>query len=153
MSEQAENIERVRAKSWTEAEGREWLGFDRIDGSAKDSLVYSSFEQDKTGVVAESRDFVCAVFQTFKSFLRCRSSQTLGEVTGQPMTTPLLCDADGPFNKPLGRAKFVDEKYACDGNERSKYGHSLMDTNGKDQRKETEYQYTQYQWAALERYH
>jgi hypothetical protein len=40
---------------------REWLGIDRIDASAKDSLIYPDFERDKPRIVAESRDFVRAV--------------------------------------------------------------------------------------------
>ena len=40
---------------------REWLGIDRIDGSAKDSLIYPGFEPDKPSIVAESKDFVRAV--------------------------------------------------------------------------------------------
>jgi hypothetical protein len=40
---------------------REWLGIDRIDASAKDSLVYPDFEREKPRIVAESRDFVRAV--------------------------------------------------------------------------------------------
>jgi hypothetical protein len=40
---------------------REWLGIDRIDASAKDSLVYPAFEAEKARMVAESRDFVRAV--------------------------------------------------------------------------------------------
>jgi len=40
---------------------REWLGIDRIDASAKDSLVYPDFEDEKPRMVAESRDFVRAV--------------------------------------------------------------------------------------------
>ena len=40
---------------------REWLGIDRIDGSAKDSLVYPDFEAEKPRIVAESTDFVRAV--------------------------------------------------------------------------------------------
>ncbi|HEY3253428.1 MAG TPA: DUF1592 domain-containing protein, partial [Polyangiaceae bacterium] len=40
---------------------REWLGIDRIDGSAKDSLVYPNFERDKPSIVAESKDFIRAV--------------------------------------------------------------------------------------------
>ena len=40
---------------------REWLGIDRIDDSAKDSLVYPDFEAEKPRIVAESTDFVRAV--------------------------------------------------------------------------------------------
>lgn len=40
---------------------REWLGIDRIDDSAKDSLVYPEFESEKPKIVAESRDFVRGV--------------------------------------------------------------------------------------------
>jgi hypothetical protein len=40
---------------------REWLGVDRIDQSAKDSLVYPEFEAQKSAIVAESKDFVRAV--------------------------------------------------------------------------------------------
>jgi hypothetical protein len=40
---------------------REWLGIDRIDDSAKDSLVYPEFEKEKPKIVAESRDFVGGV--------------------------------------------------------------------------------------------
>ncbi|HET9932383.1 MAG TPA: DUF1588 domain-containing protein, partial [Polyangiaceae bacterium] len=44
---------------------REWLGIDRIDASAKDSLIYPDFEAQKPRIVAESQDFVRAV--TFQS--------------------------------------------------------------------------------------
>jgi hypothetical protein len=50
-----------RAKDTVVRLVREWLGIDRIDGSAKDSLVYPSFEQLKPSIVAESSDFVRAV--------------------------------------------------------------------------------------------
>ena len=40
---------------------REWLGIDRIDDSAKDSLVYPEFDSQKPRIVAESRDFVRGV--------------------------------------------------------------------------------------------
>ena len=40
---------------------REWLGIDRIDASAKDTLVYPAFDDEKPRIVAESRDFVRAV--------------------------------------------------------------------------------------------
>jgi hypothetical protein len=40
---------------------REWLGIDGIDDSAKDSLVYPAFENEKPKIVAESSDFVRAV--------------------------------------------------------------------------------------------
>lgn len=40
---------------------REWLGIDRIDESAKDSLVYPEFSSEKPKIVAESSDFVRAV--------------------------------------------------------------------------------------------
>lgn len=40
---------------------REWLGIDRIDASAKDTLVYPDFEAEKPRIVAESQDFVRAV--------------------------------------------------------------------------------------------
>ena len=40
---------------------REWLGIDRIDKSAKDSVVYPDFAAQKSKIVAESKDFVRAV--------------------------------------------------------------------------------------------
>jgi len=40
---------------------REWLGVDRIDESAKDSLVYPEFAGAKAKIVSESSDFVRAV--------------------------------------------------------------------------------------------
>ena len=40
---------------------REWLGIDRIDETAKDSLVYPRFAGNKAKIVAESLDFVRAV--------------------------------------------------------------------------------------------
>jgi hypothetical protein len=40
---------------------REWLGIDGVDGSAKDSLVYPDFKNEKSKIVAESSDFVRAV--------------------------------------------------------------------------------------------
>ncbi|HEX5099257.1 MAG TPA: DUF1592 domain-containing protein [Polyangiaceae bacterium] len=40
---------------------REWLGIDRVDDSAKDTLVYPDFEALKPSIVAESKDFVRAV--------------------------------------------------------------------------------------------
>ena len=51
----------ARAQDTTVRLVREWLGIDRIDASAKDSLVYPDFENDKARIVAESRDFVRAV--------------------------------------------------------------------------------------------
>src|SRR5262249_40510223 len=50
-----------RAKDTVVRLVREWLGIDRIDASAKDSLVYPDFDGDKAQIVAESRDFVRAV--------------------------------------------------------------------------------------------
>ena len=50
-----------RARDTTVRLVREWLGIDRIDASAKDSLVYPDFADDKARIVAESRDFVRAV--------------------------------------------------------------------------------------------
>ena len=44
---------------------REWLGIDRIESLAKDSLVYPSFDGLKPQIAAESADFVRAV--TFES--------------------------------------------------------------------------------------
>ncbi|HWP07496.1 MAG TPA: DUF1592 domain-containing protein, partial [Polyangiaceae bacterium] len=40
---------------------REWLGIDRVDDSAKDTLVYPDFAALKPSIVAESKDFVRAV--------------------------------------------------------------------------------------------
>jgi len=40
---------------------REWLGVDGIVDSAKDSLIYPSFADEKPAIVAESSDFVRAV--------------------------------------------------------------------------------------------
>lgn len=40
---------------------REWLGIDRIEESAKDSLIYPAFVSVKPQIVAESSDFVRAV--------------------------------------------------------------------------------------------
>ena len=50
-----------RAKDTVVRLVREWLGIDRIDASAKDSLVYPGFENEQARIVAESRDFVRAV--------------------------------------------------------------------------------------------
>jgi uncharacterized protein DUF1592/uncharacterized protein DUF1588/uncharacterized protein DUF1595/uncharacterized protein DUF1587 len=50
-----------RAKDTAVRLVREWLGIDRIDGSAKDSRVYPDFQQLKPSIVAESTDFVRAV--------------------------------------------------------------------------------------------
>jgi hypothetical protein len=50
-----------RAKNTVVRLVREWLGIDRIDASAKDSLVYPGFEREKARIAAESRDFVRAV--------------------------------------------------------------------------------------------
>jgi hypothetical protein len=50
-----------RAKETVVRLVREWLGIDRIDASAKDSLVYPDFQSEKARIVAESRDFVRAV--------------------------------------------------------------------------------------------
>src|SRR4029079_2757551 len=50
-----------RARDTTVRLVREWLGIDRIDASAKDSLVYPDFADDKARILAESRDFVRAV--------------------------------------------------------------------------------------------
>jgi hypothetical protein len=67
-----------RAKDTTVRLVREWLGIDRIDDSAKDSLVYPSFEDEKAGIVAESRDFVRAV--------AFESTGTVGELLGARWT-------------------------------------------------------------------
>ncbi len=50
-----------RAKDTAVRLVREWLGIDRIDDSAKDTLIYPNFVQDKPSIVAESTDFVRAV--------------------------------------------------------------------------------------------
>jgi Protein of unknown function (DUF1592)/Protein of unknown function (DUF1588)/Protein of unknown function (DUF1595)/Protein of unknown function (DUF1587) len=50
-----------RAKDTVVRLVREWLGIDRIDTSAKDSLTYPGFEHEKARIAAESRDFVRAV--------------------------------------------------------------------------------------------
>lgn len=57
---------------------REWLGIDRIDDSAKDSLVYPDFAAQKPRIVAESKDFVRAVV--------FRSSGTVSELLGSAWT-------------------------------------------------------------------
>ena len=67
-----------RAKETTVRLVREWLGIDRIDASAKDSLVYPAFEAEKTSIVAESRDFVRAV--------AFESTGTVGELLGARWT-------------------------------------------------------------------
>lgn len=54
-----------RAKDTAVRLVREWLGIDRIDESAKDTLIYPDFEAQKPKIVAESQDFVRAV--TFDS--------------------------------------------------------------------------------------
>jgi hypothetical protein len=51
----------ARARDTTVRLVREWIGIDRIESSAKDSLVYPSFEAEKPRIVSESRDFVRAV--------------------------------------------------------------------------------------------
>lgn len=50
-----------RAKDTVVRLVREWLGTDRIDVSAKDTLVYPDFSALKPQMVAESKDFVRAV--------------------------------------------------------------------------------------------
>jgi hypothetical protein len=67
-----------RAKDTAVRLVREWLGIDRIDASAKDSLVYPTFEDDKASIVAESRDFVRAV--------AFESTGTVGELLGARWT-------------------------------------------------------------------
>ena len=67
-----------RAKETTVRLVREWLGIDRIDASAKDSLVYPAFEGQKASIVAESRDFVRAV--------AFESTGTVGELLGARWT-------------------------------------------------------------------
>ena len=57
---------------------REWLGIDCIDASAKDSLVYPTFEDQKPSIVAESQDFVRAV--------AFESTGTVGELLGARWT-------------------------------------------------------------------
>ena len=57
---------------------REWLGIDRIDQSAKDTLVYPQFAAQKSRIVAESKDFVRAV--------AFRSSGTVSELLGATWT-------------------------------------------------------------------
>jgi hypothetical protein len=74
---------------------REWLGIDRIDQSAKDSLVYPEFEAQKAAIVAESKDFVRAV--------AFRASGTVSELLGARWTVdsgPLTLyrqDGEGPI--------------------------------------------------------
>jgi uncharacterized protein DUF1592/uncharacterized protein DUF1588/uncharacterized protein DUF1595 len=70
-----------RARDTTVRLVREWLGIDRIDGSAKDSLVYPEFENDKARIVAESRDFVRAV--------AFESTGTVSELLGARWTVGL----------------------------------------------------------------
>jgi hypothetical protein len=71
---------------------REWLGIDRVDESAKDTLVYPNFPSDKPSIVAESRDFVRAV--------AFESTGTVSELFGATWTVgsgPLgLYQQDGP---------------------------------------------------------
>ena len=67
-----------RAKDTTVRLVREWLGIDRIDASAKDSLVYPTFEDQKASIVAESQDFVRAV--------AFESTGTVGELLGARWT-------------------------------------------------------------------
>lgn len=50
-----------RAKDATVRMVREWLGIDRVDQLAKDSLVYPEFDAFKSRIEAESKDFVRAV--------------------------------------------------------------------------------------------
>ena len=57
---------------------REWLGIDRIAESAKDTLVYPTFESEKPKIVAESEDFVRAV--------AFRSTGTVSELLGATWT-------------------------------------------------------------------
>jgi hypothetical protein len=71
---------------------REWLGIDRVDESAKDTLVYPNFPGEKPSIVAESRDFVRAV--------AFASTGTVSELFGATWTVdsgPLdLYEPDGP---------------------------------------------------------
>ena len=67
-----------RAKATAVRLVREWLGIDRIETSAKDSLVYPAFEEEKARIVAESRDFVAAV--------AFESTGTVGELLGARWT-------------------------------------------------------------------
>lgn len=57
---------------------REWLGIDRIDESAKDSVVYPEFAGEKSKIVAESTEFVRAV--------AFRSTGTVSELLGATWT-------------------------------------------------------------------
>jgi len=57
---------------------REWLGIDRVDASAKDSLVYPDFAAEKPRIVAESKDFVRAV--------AFRAGGTISELLGATWT-------------------------------------------------------------------
>jgi hypothetical protein len=82
---------------------REWLGIDRIDQSAKDSIVYPDFEAQKAAIVAESKDFVRAV--------AFRASGTVSELLGAHWTVdsgPLtLYRTDGAGPIP-GSSALVD---------------------------------------------
>lgn len=51
----------ARAKDTAVRLVREWLGIDRIDGAAKDTVVYPNFDEMKPSIVAESTDFIRAV--------------------------------------------------------------------------------------------
>ncbi len=96
-----------RAKETTVRLVREWLGIDRIDASAKDSLVYPAFEDQKASIVAESRDFVRAV--------AFESTGTVGELLGARWTVssgPLALyrsSGNGPaLSLPPGATSLTD---------------------------------------------
>ena len=57
---------------------REWLGIDRIDQSAKDTLAYPEFAAHKNEIIAESKEFVRAV--------AFRGSGTVSELLGATWT-------------------------------------------------------------------
>jgi hypothetical protein len=57
---------------------REWLGIDGVQDSAKDSLVYPEFANEKPRIVAESTDFVRAV--------AFESTGTIAELLGATWT-------------------------------------------------------------------
>ncbi|HXJ19419.1 MAG TPA: DUF1592 domain-containing protein [Polyangia bacterium] len=94
-----------RAKDTVVRVVREWLGIDRIDASAKDSLVYPQFQRDKPRIVAESRDFVRAV--------AFESTGTVSELLGARWTVgsgPLdlyRTAGDGP-KLPSGPTRLTD---------------------------------------------
>jgi hypothetical protein len=99
-----------RAKDTVVRLVREWLGIDGVHETAKDTLIYPEFVDEKPRIVAESSDFVRAV--------AFDATGTVGELIGADWTVnsaPFALyrtDGDGPLDgttRLLGRVGILNQ--------------------------------------------